>query len=172
MKVHFRHFNTQYRSLLSFLELEANPIKIQISPTTKELPDGFEWGPENEVDKCLTWLSSIVTIPEEKNLISVAHQPGLLNSDFGSYNVKGTIDLVFISELFVETWNIRGGIEITVELKKDIHQRYVKQAITQLITAATSSQFAVIVLLTDLKEVWLFSWLSKSGKYSTESTWV
>ena len=39
-------------SLLSFLELgPGGGQSYQNSPTTKELPDGFEWGPEMKINR-------------------------------------------------------------------------------------------------------------------------
>ena len=63
--------NAIYESFLNSLELEEpNSLIVQVSPFAKNLPSEFKfiWGPENEalqMDKCVAWLSSIISIPRE-----------------------------------------------------------------------------------------------------------
>ena len=114
--------NSDYILNLKSLVTRCQTIYIfQVPPTAKNLPSEFIWGPENEalqMDKCVAWLSSIISIPKGKQVLSVAGQNDLLNRTIESYSLKGTTDLVFIQDHFAKCFNIRGGLEMAVKLKK------------------------------------------------------
>ena len=158
--------NIKYQNLLRDLGLtEPRSIEVSITPN-KVITSEFVWPSGNEsqhMDMCIAWLRSVVTIPGGKQLYSVAGQSELLNYDFESYSLRGTTDLVFISNAYVKTYNVRAGIEIAVELKKEVSSLDFKQATLELVAAGISSHFPVVVLLTDLRKSWQFSWFAKSG---------
>ena len=114
------------------------------------------------MDNCRAWLRSIVTIPEEKTIYSVAHNQHFLSRDFGPYNLKCTTDLVFVLKRFVDSFNTLGGGGGLKLLTRKIDSGHVKQIIVQLIASSTYLHFPVVVL-TDLGQFWQFSWLAESG---------
>ena len=153
--------NTVYDSFIQGLELgEAFSVELSVSPTAKILASDFEWeegiSEVRQMDQCIAWFHRMLKIPKGKQICSVAGQTDLLNRSFGPYSLRGTADLVFISDAYVKTSNIRGGIEIVVELKKEVLKSDFKQATLQLVSASSYSHYPVVVLHTDLREAWQF----------------
>ena len=78
--------------------------------------------------------------------------------------LKGTTDIIIFPKKYEDNINLRGGIQIMIELKnKKPSEADRRQAVLQLITASFCSNYPVVVILTNLNEFWQFIWFSKSG---------
>ncbi|KAF8447030.1 hypothetical protein BGX38DRAFT_1142980 [Terfezia claveryi] len=155
---------TKYQSVLAYLELEdAEVIEFNVTPTHKVLnDDGFVWGPEKEdaqMDRCLNWLKQIISLPAKLEMHSIAGRRDFLNYSFGgtkSYALKGTAGIVIVQDIYAKALHMRAGIQMTIELKKELHEADRRQAVMQLIAASSFSQFPVTSVLTDLRQNWQF----------------
>ena len=79
------------------------------------------------------------------------------------YILRGTTDVVITEKNYVRVLDAERGMRVTIELKTKVRQGDQRQAILQLIAANMRSNYPVIALLTDLRETWLFYWLSLDG---------
>ena len=77
------------------------------------------------------------------------------------YVLKGTTDVVIVQNAYIRPRNILGGMQVVVELRKKGDDQDARQATLELISANVFANYAVVVLLTDLKEYWHFLWLAK-----------
>ncbi|CAG8517091.1 1884_t:CDS:2 [Paraglomus occultum] len=85
------------------------------------------------------------------------NQPILTNY----YSITGTSDIAIIDKSFlVSLWSV-GGLKVVFELKKKLIRQNVYQAILETILANALSAYAVLVVLTDLKNIWHFFWLQE-----------
>lgn len=165
--------NTQYQSILSYFGLEERCLdsnEINFLPTGRD-PLEFIWAPEKEdaqMGRCLDWFKSTISLPPRKEIHSVAGISDFLNYSFGgtnksAYLLKGTTDIVIVPDIYVQNFNMRVGLQIAIQLKKDICEADHRQAMLQLIAASAFARFPVTVVLTDLKQCWQFMWCSAFG---------
>ena len=135
---------TQFRSFLNFFEFGENVVEVEITPTQNQLMnDGFTWGDSSEdsqMGACLDWLNKIIRIPDRKVMRSVVNKRSLLNFSAGNYVLKGTTDIIIFPKKYEDNINLRGGIQIMIELKnKKPSEADRRQAVLQLITASFCS---------------------------------
>ena len=85
----------------------------------------------------------------------------LFSFPFGDkYHFKGTTDITIVESVYMNCKDIRGGIRMAMELKKEISEIHIRQAVLELIAANSVSNYPVVIVLTDLRHQWLFYWIS------------
>lgn len=167
--------STDYNNILSIFGLaKPKPITLDVVPTRKSLPDHFfNWGVETEpaqMDKCLNWIKTLITLPPNLVMFSVASQSSFLTLPIGDasrYILKSTTDIAIVSKIYVENLDTICGLKVVIELKKTVSEAAHRQVVMQLLAASVSSSFPVLAILTDLKQFWQFMWLDKSGIQET-----
>ncbi|RPB23234.1 hypothetical protein L211DRAFT_279841 [Terfezia boudieri ATCC MYA-4762] len=145
-------------------------VQFEVVPANRTV-EGFNWSPEKEgaqMDECLAWLRTNITLPEGTQFHSVANNSSFLNYTFGEggskYVLKGTTDVVILQNVYIRSRNILGGMQVIVELKKQVGDQDTRQVTLELISANVFSNYGVVVLLTDLNEYWHFLWLTKETR--------
>ena len=156
------------------LNLTRESVDTQANPTNK-LVSPFEWDEElpegNQSPQYLQWLENNIAIPsttewhesrQERNLFSY-YEESL------PFPMTGTADVVIAKKAYIRTCHVSGRVIVVLELKKSIKNVHVNQAIGELILASIHSNYPVVVILTDLREEWIFYWLA-NGKIMEHST--
>ncbi|CAG8831665.1 9251_t:CDS:2, partial [Gigaspora margarita] len=155
--------------LLEYLELSRKSVALNVEPTSKEV-QLFQWDEQQAEDKhaekYLSFLNRTISIPSESMWYNPVSNKQFLSVDIDAlpFSIKGTADVVVTKKVFFKTRNVVGGIQVVFELKKKIEDHHVHQAIGGLIVANILSEHPVFVVLTDLKEEWIFYWLSSDKK--------
>ncbi|KAF0368610.1 crinkler family protein [Gigaspora margarita] len=159
--------------LLEYLELSRKSLVLNVVPTSKKVQP-FQWDEQAEdkhAEKYLSFLNRTMSIPSESMWYNPVSNKQFLSVDIYAlpFSIKGTADVVVTKKAFFKTRNVVGGIQVVFKLKKKIEDHHVPQAIGELIVANILSEQPVFVVLTDLKEEWIFYWLS-SDKEVLESS--
>jgi hypothetical protein len=136
------------------------------SPSSSSFCPAFTWTDANEnqqVDEYIRYLRTYVKLP--RNIHLKKAPPGLLDlkSPLLPFDVAGTTDVMMIERSSDILSLQASGIRVMMELKKDLTTAptsYQRQAMLQLIAGDHLSAFLPIVLLTDLRETFIFFWLS------------
>ena len=111
----------------------------------------------------MKWLDANIALPPHtqsfhassaKNLLSTSHESS-------KYKFSGTLDAAVINSAYAGRWFVVCGIKIGFELRKNITSYNDHQAIIELLIAGLSSEYAMVIVLTDLGNVWRFFWLEK-----------
>lgn len=87
----------------------------------------------------------------------------LTTSLAGKYLSKETTDIATVESSCVQCHNIVGGIHMEIELKKQLNERHIRQAVMELLTANCLSNYPVVITPTDLRREWVFYWISTGG---------
>ncbi|KAF8416587.1 hypothetical protein EV426DRAFT_721711 [Tirmania nivea] len=124
---------------------------------------------KRKVDSILETQGQILdTQGEIEENVRAANNNSFLNYTFGEggskYVLKGTTDVVILQNAYVRSSNLLGGMQVVVELKKQVGDQDTRQATLELISANVFSNYGVMVLLTDLNEHWHFLWLTKETR--------
>ncbi|RPB29607.1 hypothetical protein L211DRAFT_832313 [Terfezia boudieri ATCC MYA-4762] len=162
--------SSQYKSILNYLGLQRVSLEFEVPPVNRTFEE-FSWGPEKEdaqMDNCLAWLRTHIILPENMQFHPVANNTSFLNYTVGEgtskYFLKGTTDIIVLPTRYVRDFNAHSGMQLAIELKKEIKEADCRQAIMELIATNAFSNYPVVVLLTDLKGLWQFSWFNTASE--------
>ena len=78
-------------------------------------------------------------------------------------NIRGTMDLAIVEVKNIITGGVSGGIRVGIALKNEVRNGDWPQVRTELCTANIYSEYPVIMVLTDLRDIWIFFWLQVDG---------
>jgi len=60
--------------------------------------------------------------------------------------------IIVLPARYVRDFNAHGGMQLAIELKKEVKEADCRREITELIATNAFSNYSIVVLLTDLKE--------------------
>lgn len=132
-------------------------------------PEPFEWLPQKEdnernVQKYMMYLRNLFSLPDNCILVNVCSQQNLLDTNTSVLPNGGPIDVVLIPGNISPENNPIEKIFLGIELKKSLkptqNASHFTQVAMQLLNACCLyPDTGVVILLTDLNEVWRFFWL-------------
>ncbi|RPB19075.1 hypothetical protein L211DRAFT_665236 [Terfezia boudieri ATCC MYA-4762] len=125
---------SQYKSIMNYLGLLRVSVEFEVPPVNRTFEE-FNWGPEKEdaqMDKCLAWLRTHFTLPENMQFHPVANNTSFLNYTVGEgtskYFLKGTTDFIVLPTRYIRDFNSHGGMQLAIELNKEIKEADCRQA--------------------------------------------
>jgi hypothetical protein len=157
-------------ALLSAVEFKVVGAFWESKPALVEVPQ-FAWSrckedEEHQRSAYTAFISLHTNVAQFPDFGWYDAQPSreLLNCEIGSVRIKGTCDVVLLKKCNIDADAIRDNLLCVVELKKQVSNNHVHQAVGEHIAASLcSSDEAVVTVLTDLKDSWQFWWLSING---------
>jgi len=158
----------EYAQFLQELDLSCDYFQLEVNPSGKHNTPKFKWSRGTEVQHSvdyMNWLNNYIQVPADLQFYKASNNSSLLDTALMDrrYILKGTTDVVVTEKNYVRVMDAERGMRVTIELKMEVKQGHQRQAILQLIAANMRSKYPVIALLTDLRETWLFYWLSLDG---------
>jgi len=104
-----------------------------------------------------------VTIPDNLEFYNLSSDRDIFALPAGELprSITGTSDIAIIDKSFLVSMRVVGGLKVVFELKKNVIRPSINQAIVETILANALSAYAVLVVLTDLKNDWHFFWLQE-----------
>lgn len=145
-------------------QLRSRP-GIGVTPTSESIRP-FEWDDRKEdarANDYMEWLNDNITPPKGTQFYKASSDIKLLNSAVASskYKFSGTLDAAIVNDAYIETGFVVSGILVGIEVKKNVTPKNNMQAILELLIAGLSSEYSVVNILTDLRDVWRFFWLEQ-----------
>ena len=136
-----------------------------MTPTEKPIQQ-FEWDERKEdaqSERYMKWLHANIALPPHTAFFNVSSANHLLSTSHVSskYKFSGTLDVAVIDDAYASRSFVVCGIKIGFELK-NVTTYNDNQAIIKLLIAGLSSEYAVVMVLTNLRNVWRFFWLEKT----------
>jgi len=106
-------------------------------------------------------------LPADISIEDVANNKEFLNTRKGMalpFSVHGGTDIVLVGKSYIKSKTLKAGVHSIIELKKQVEEKNVWQAILEMIVADiyVNKDVKVFGVLTDLNEFWDIFWLDRS----------
>ncbi|CAG8767435.1 12887_t:CDS:2, partial [Gigaspora rosea] len=99
----------------------------------------------------MRYLSGNISIPDEFIWYDPKSKKDLLSINV-PFNISGTTTVLIMDEGFYEVLNYHSRIRVGFELKRNVQESHVNQAMAELIVVNIVSNYAIFMVLTDLDE--------------------
>ncbi|PKK62499.1 hypothetical protein RhiirC2_759480 [Rhizophagus irregularis] len=158
---------------LSIIALDIEDVRTVLAESSAK---GYDWDRkkienqqaddiiEDEVvtkEGYISYLKENIKISDKSDFYDVKSKKSLLSVKYDEmpFEISGTTDVVIAKKSNANAHTLSHGIQAGIELKKQIKDIDIPQAIGQLLTANIRSNEAVFIVLTNLNEEWIFFWL-------------
>ena len=138
-----------------------------MSPTyTKKFP-AYQWDDRYEgsqADRYMPYILQIIKVDSRQwQWVDVQGQRNLLTQvsmHTLGYNFKGTTDIILCSRNAVRSHIYTSGMRVLLEVKKaPVHDDSYQAMVILLLANSLNPKFKPVVVLTDLRDSWVFFWL-------------
>jgi len=158
----------RFHKLLEEGGLKITNFQLDVPLDDQAIP-AFKWNPRadepTQSSEYLTWLELHFPLREGLQYYNGSDSPELLTTMNASaqFRFKGTTDIAVVEKTYVASSTVSSGVRVAIELKKTPGGKHVMQAVTELLCATAKSNFPVVVLLTDLGDVFRFFWIHEKS---------
>jgi hypothetical protein len=173
----------KYEQVLMKLNIAvSDDDAIWANKPTGDAPEPFKWLSHKEdnalnIKEYMTYLVATFTLPYDCTLVNMASEKNLFDTPISALPHGGSIDVVLtMANIPAKNKNdmikkMVMGIELKKSLQSAEKESHVRQGVMQLLNpSALCPDTGVVVLLTDLNEVWRFFWLGPDRKVIRCST--
>ncbi|RUS13436.1 hypothetical protein BC937DRAFT_95340 [Endogone sp. FLAS-F59071] len=164
--------NRQFRELLEEHGINRRPVEFTVSPTKKPV-EPFVWRSDAEeahAEDYLKWLEVNISLPDSVGFYRASSKRDLFYTSMVSnkFILMGTTDVAIVDKVCIRAKEIAAGLRVGIEGKKCVLDKDSMQTCLELISANLSSNYAVVMVLTNFGSYWRFFWLERGAIVSCD----